>query len=261
MPLHSLGNCFLAEGVLLCPACAALLLCSIYICAWSCTFLILTLAQNLWQKNCLWAYLTWHWACLLRADFWATSVCSIQTWSWSRFNDSGFWILVCEVCPCLPCCQSVFSCWAASSCCFLLYLVSKCPCLLRSHQMEAQPSTLSTVTLGAIIHTTESEVHPVILVFNKNSRSINVKALRKSSLLEVWVLGLRINLGIAQWRAIALPLVSLDRVVQDSSETRPQKRLTPFSRELFKASAQLFVSHLSYSSHCIASVLVPDHEP
>lgn len=124
-----------------------------------------------------------------------------------------------------------------------------------------KPSTLSTVTLGAIIHTTESEVHPVILVFNKDSRSINVKALRKSSLLEVWVLGLRINLGIAQWRAIALPLVSLDRVVQDSSETRPQKRLTPFSRELFKASAQLFVSHLSYSSHCIASVLVPDHEP
>lgn len=95
--------------------------------------------------------------------------------------------------------------------------------------MEVQPSTLSTVPLGDIIHKTESEVHPVMLLFIKDSSNISVKALRKSFLLEVCVPGLRVNLGIMQWRAVPLPLVSLDRVVPDSSETRPQKRLTPFS--------------------------------
>lgn len=121
--------------------------------------------------------------------------------------------------------------------------------------------TLSTDPLGDIIHKTESEFHPVILVFKKDSSSISVKALRKSSLLEVWITVFRVNLGIAQWRAILLPLASLDRVVPDCSEIRPQKSLTPISRELLRDAAQLFGSHLSYTSHCIAATPLPDHEP
>lgn len=93
--------------------------------------------------------------------------------------------------------------------------------------MEAQTSTLSTYPFGGIIHKTESELHPVILVFNKDSNSTSAKALRKSYFLEVWVTVLRVNLG--QWRAVPLPLVSLGRVVADLSETRPQKCLTAFS--------------------------------
>ena len=59
-----------------------------------------------------------------------------------------------------------------------------------------------------------------------------MRALRAFSLLEVWLLGVRANLRIAQLRAIPLLLVALDRVVPDRSAGRPQQRLTPFSREL-----------------------------
>lgn len=167
-------------------------------------------------------------------DYWigAGPVCCVKTWSWIGFNDSTFWNLVREVFPCLSCCQLICLYRAARPCCSLAD-----SCQPVSLPLEVPPNgspALHLINCSTQWYHSQNIVHSILSFWSliKILNRISERALRASSLLKICLPGLRANLGIAQLRAIPLPLVDLDRVVPDISSGRPQQRLTSFFWEL-----------------------------
>lgn len=127
--------------------------------------------------------------------------------------------------------------------------------------MASQPSTLSTVPLSGIIHKTESALHPVILVFNKDVKQYQCEG--PESILPPG--------GLAPWAQGYLGDSAAEGHPPSFSGLGQSGPRQLCGKTSAKADSLLLGAALScsstlwpppsYISHCIAATPVPGHGP